>query len=65
MAVFKIKYAKTGDQHIECRLFVAEQPNLTWAGCGKVIVRADELEPMQKAMSGVSFEHAGNQEEQR
>lgn len=52
--VFKIMYTPTYG-HVYCTLFVAPAPNQTWANCGKVVVRRDEFEDMQRCMSGVAF----------
>lgn len=53
--VFKIRYTKS-PAHAYCMLYVAKHTNMTWANCGKLIVRLDEFEDMQLAMSGVAFE---------
>lgn len=57
--IFKIKYmAHEVVPHVYCRLYVAEQPNMTYAACGNFTVRKEEFEPLQLAMSGVLFEEA-------
>lgn len=53
--VFKIRYEKRGG-HIHCRLFAAKSPNMTYAGCGDFVVREEEFEALQRAMSGVHFQ---------
>lgn len=53
--VFKIKHEKRGS-HIWCRLFTAKMPNMTYAGCGDFCVSEEELEDLQRAMSGIAFE---------
>lgn len=53
--IFKIRYTKS-IAHAYCMLYVARQPNMTWANCGKLTIRLDELEDMKIAMSGIAFE---------
>ena len=58
MSVFKIKYRiPLHSHHVTCQLFVAPAPNMTYAMCGKFLVRLEEEFPqLQRVMSGVTFE---------
>lgn len=53
--IWKIRYHTLGG-HTHCRLFVAKQPNMTFAMCGEFAIDRDTLDDLQLAMSGVRFE---------
>lgn len=53
--VFKIKIRRLGGR-THCILYAAKTPNMTYASCGTFVVRNEEYDDLQLAMSGVSFE---------
>lgn len=54
MSVFKVRWEKAGG-HVHCTLFCSKSPNMTYANCGTFCVRLDELEDLERAMSGCQF----------